>query len=107
MCATPKLVLKQQWPLIRKWVIGIGTKGAPRVPTAFAALDTPDITDPLGAMAKPDRIRVADGVVDRLIQSVGSESAGTCRDEFDRLSKNAQGAMEPNADPLVGCWAPL
>jgi hypothetical protein len=99
---TPELVLKQQWPPIRTWIIGIGTKRAPRVPAAFAALDVPEITDPLRALPRADRIRVADGVVDRLIQGVGSETPETYRDEFNRLARNARQAMEPSADPLVG-----
>lgn len=99
---TPELVLKQQWPAIRKWIIALGTKGAPRVPSGFAALDTPGITDPLRALPKADRIRVADGVLDRLILGVGTEAPQTYRDEFARLTTKAKGAMEPDADPLVG-----
>ncbi len=99
---TPELVLKQQWPAIRKWIIALGTKGAPRVPSGFTALDTPGITDPLRALPRADRIRVADGVLDRLILGVGTEAPQTYRDEFARLITKARGAMEPDADPLVG-----
>lgn len=102
LAPTPQLVLKQHWPPIRRWIIGLGTKSAPRVPSAFATLDTAEITDPLRALPRVDRIRIADGVLDWLIRGVGTESAETYRDEFNRLAANARHAMEPDADPLVG-----
>jgi hypothetical protein len=99
---TPQLVLKQQWPPIRRWIIDLGTRKATRVPAAFAALDTPEITEAILALPKTDRVRVADGVLDRLIPSVGSEAPETYREEFKRLDKNARSALEPSADPIVG-----
>lgn len=102
LALTPELVLKQQWPPIRKWILGMGMKNAPRLPPGFEALDTPDITDLLSALSKPDRIRVADSVLNQLISGVGTESAETYREEFRRIDSNARRAMEPDTDPLVG-----
>jgi hypothetical protein len=101
---TPQLVFKQQWPAIRKWIVSqqFGGKKAPVPPKGFDGLADQTITDRLGPLSKEDRTTVANRVFDLLVPDVGSETAETYREEFDRLSPRVKAAMEPSADPIVG-----
>jgi hypothetical protein len=90
----PDLVLKRQWPAIRRSIVD--------VPGSLRGLGTQETTDQLRALSKQQRAAVADAVLDRLVSQVGAESSETYRDEYARLSRRVKDAMEPDADPFVG-----
>jgi hypothetical protein len=98
------LILKQQWPAIRAWILNPGGtgRGAPRVPGAFPALAAPALVQVLTLHSAGERGQLADAVFDRLMNTLGSATPDVYRREFAMLSPLVKRLLEPDKEPLAG-----
>jgi hypothetical protein len=105
--APPTIVVKQQWPAIRRWILNAGKKPrgkrkAPKPPQDFEALAAEDIVAALTARTDDERQQAADALLDELVKEVGSAAPDVLRQEFALIDPAVRKLIEPDAEPFVG-----